>query len=166
MSLTNPLELENVLSVPERRLDAAAVMDVLLITLFLSMLGSRFIFAPGMTMDLALELPVSSQSTLAAVPTDAVLTVKVLTAKQDNMYIFNGNIYTKGALEQMFRSYDKTLNEGREAILLVKADNTVTMATFTDLVDLARLAGFSKIQLAAQSQAQTEEDTVPLENWP
>ena len=165
MSLTKPLELENVLSVPERRLDVAALIDVLLIAFFLSMLGSRFIFAPGMTVDLALELPVSSQSTLAALPTDAVLTVKVLTAKRDNMYIFDGSIYTMEALEQLFQNYDKMLNQGREAILLVKADKTLTMDAFAKLADLARMAHFSKIQLAAETEAQISKNTVPFMNW-
>lgn len=164
VSLTKPFELEHVLSIPERRLNAAAVIDVLLISLFLSMLGSRFIFAPGLTIDLALELPVSSQSKLVGVPTDAVLTVKVLTAKGDNLYIFNGSIYTFKGLEQMFKEYNVTLNHKKASILLIKADKSLSMDTFVKLVDLARLAQFSKIQLAAEAQGQTLENGDLLTN--
>lgn len=152
MSLTKPLELEHVLSVPERRLDAAAMIDVLLIALLLSMLGSRFIFAPGMTIDLGLDLPITSQVELAGVPTEAVLTVKVLTAKRDNMYIFNGSIYTFKGLEQMFREYDGAHHHRSTSILLIKADKTLSMDTFVKLVDMARMAQFSKVQLASEAQ--------------
>ena len=151
MSLTRPLELEKTLTLPERRIDAVPMIDVLLIALFIMALGSRFIYAPGVGVDLSLQLPASAGTFIEAVPTDAALTVKVLTAKQDNLYIFDGSIYSLNTLEQMFKDY-KQLEEGT-ATLLVKADKSVAIDTLVKIADLARTARFAKIQLAVVADA-------------
>lgn len=148
MSLCRPLELDKALTVPERGLNVGAIFDVLLIALFLSLLGSRFVFAPGLTVDLGLDLPQTAQENLKGLPTDAVLTVKVLTTKRDNMHIFNGTIYTMPHLEQMFREYQKSNPDARQTILLLKMDKSVTIETQVRIFDLARLAGFAYVQLA------------------
>ena len=151
MSLTRPLELEKVLSQPEHRIDAVPMIDTLLIALFVMAMGSRFIYAPGVGVDLSLELPASAGTYIEAVPTDAALTVKVLTAKQDNLYIFDGSIYSMNTLEQLFEDYKQ--HDERSATLLVKADKSVSIDTLVKIADLARTARFAKIQLAVDADA-------------
>lgn len=154
MSLTRPLELDKALTPPERRLDSAAVIDILLIALFISLLASRFVFAPGLTMGLDLELPESSEAALTHAPSDGTLTV-VLSAKRDNAYFFNDSYYTLAGLEAMFADYPEA-NEGEDRILLLKVDRSVSAETLVHIFNLAKKAQFTHVHWAAESEKAIE----------
>lgn len=156
MSLSRPFELHQILTPPERRLDAAAMMDVLLIALFISLLGSRFIFAPGVTADL--QLPTTAQD-LPGVAVDAVLVV--LNAKDENMHIFNDSVYRLSALPQALEEYVSDEGEGQNAVLLLKVDAGVPSGTLFQITEFARKAGFAQVQFAFESEQMELNNVIP-----
>lgn len=139
-SYSRPLQLERELAAPDNRMDIAPLLDVLLIAFFFSLLGSRFILAPGVQ----IELPSVSASEISGVPTAAVLTIR-----SDNMLLFEGHIHTIGSFEAAMRTYfgDKGL---ADAVLLVKPSKDVSMQTFLYVCEIARRAGFAKVHIAAE----------------
>lgn len=145
-SSLRPLGLHRVLTPPERSLDIAPLFDVLLIFLMFLLLGSRFVFAPG----LSIALPESSEKRLSGIPT-----VDVLTVKSDQFIIFQGRKYT---LKTLARQFDEgrtaPLPEG--AFLLVRADQVVDMQTFARISELAKAIGYTGVQLAVREEAMPD----------
>lgn len=151
-----PLRLAARLRRPETGLDATALATVLLIALMLSlMVGTRFVYAPGLTVGVAdaggkpakLELPVSRADRLAGAATTD--TVTILALKQDDMVIWNGRIRTLAKLEEDFASAPPAPGVTR-GTLLIKADKSVSMQTFFEVVALARRAGFTAVHIAGE----------------
>lgn len=136
MSLTRPLELERHLTPPDRRIDVAPLFDTLLICLMFLLLGSRFIFAPGES----IQLPVMQEGLAAGVPT-----VDVLTYKSDELMILDARVIT---LERWEQEIERGLTAGSGA-LLVKADRELPLQTLLRLAELARNAGYTSLQIAA-----------------
>src|ERR1700722_6434880 len=111
MPLTSPLGLTRHIRRPDLRLEAVPWLNVLLVAWLLSLLGSRFVYSPGLAVDLGpavgslpqqLNLPVVSGSPpLSGLPANAVLTV--LTAKGDDLFIFEGRIYDLDSLRAELR---------------------------------------------------------------
>jgi biopolymer transport protein ExbD len=143
MSLTRPLELERHLTPPSRRLDVAPLFDVLLICVMFLLLGSRFVSAPGE----GIQLPVMAGGAPAG-----VATVAVLTYKSDEMMILDGRVITLEGWQRLIERGDSA----GEGVLLVKADADLPLQTLLRLAELARLAGYSALQIAANgSEAET-----------
>jgi biopolymer transport protein ExbD len=156
MSLTSPLGLTRHVRRPDLRLEVVPWLNVLLVAWLLSLLGSRFVYAPGLAVDLGhgssplpvqLVLPTLSGGPLPGSPADAVLTV--LTAKQDKLFIFEGRIYDLNGLRTVLRNHRHSA-AGGPSVLLLKAGQDVNMQTFLEICTLARTAGFSSVQIAAE----------------
>lgn len=143
-----PLGLHQALTVPDKRLDAVPLFDVLLIAIMFLLLGSRFVFAPGLTV----ELPTLRSQESAGVPT-----VDVLTVKGENFIIFQGTKHTLDGLAKILASPDSEIPP--EAVLLLRADRSVDLETFLAIASLAREAGYSAVQIAARTPAP---DSSPL----
>jgi biopolymer transport protein ExbD len=138
-----------------------SLATVLLIALLLSLAGSRFIYAPGLTVSLhnnlsaatprhdSLNLP-RSTGRLAGAMTGATLIVPMLTARSDAMVFFNGRMFstTDASLRQAMRNAAE-----KSPVLLLKMDNSVTMDRYFLLCDYAREAGFAQVQIAGESRA-------------
>jgi biopolymer transport protein ExbD len=155
MSLTSPLGLTRHLRRPDVRLEPVPWLNVLLVGWLLSLLGSRFVYAPGLAVDLGhvsgtlpqqLNLPVVSGSPLPGLPANAVLTV--LTVKGDDLFIFEGRIYDLESFRAELRRHPLPASRA-PTILLLKMDQSVSMQTFMEICALARAAGFSTVQVAA-----------------
>ena len=141
MSLIRPLELERELTRPRYYLDVAPLFDVLLIALMFTLLGSYYIFPPG----LSISLPVSPQRQLPGLPATQVLSIK-----NNNFLLFNGMRFTLQEFTQYLKHYRFKDIDGGDAVLLVKADEDVDIQTFVWVSGIAHEAGFSIIQLAAK----------------
>ena len=138
--LSSPLNLKSNLHPPNFRMNVVPFVDALLITLCLFMLGSRFISAPGVTVDLPKVSNIENRSV-----------VSVLTIRHDKMLIYEGRIYT---INEISDALAKSVN-GLEAdrVLLVKLNKDVTMQTFLNICDIARGAGITQVQVASESKA-------------
>jgi len=179
MSLTRPLGLTRHLRRPDLRLEVVPWLNVLLVGWLLSLLGSRFVYAPGLAVNLPagtaslptqLDLPVLAGGPLPGRAADAVLTVLNVKQNPPNAsgdafsqapwFIFQGRIYDN---IEALRTKMHTLPRpppGVPSILLFKASRDVDMQTFVEVCDLARAAGFT-VQIAVESAANANSSVAP-----
>ncbi len=141
MMITGPLKLTRYLREPERRFDFVPFIDLCVIGLFFALHSSQFLFAPGVT----IELPRADAGFLAGAPTAAVMTVR-----ENNMIIFEGQIFHGEILRSKLQEYVKT-KQLPGSILLVKADKGVDVQLLLLIFEEARKAGFSHVQVAAEA---------------
>ncbi len=143
--ITHPLDLQSKLSAPPRDLDMLFWVNVGAVLLFFSVLGSRFVLAPGLPVQVgsALELPQSAATTQGTAPV-------VVSYRRDNMVLFEGGIFVLDDLRPRFQEYAKA-HPG--AVLLVRYDKAVSMQGFVTLCDLAHATGFASVLVAAEPQA-------------
>lgn len=148
-NFSSPLGLREKIQQPSRHLEWVPLVDGLLIALLIALLSSRFIFAPGLT----LNLPESHREVMAGVATTEVVTVK-----QGNMIFFKGDIYTIETFEEALTQYFERKVKEKE-VLLVKMDKQVAMGVCFDICDIAYNAGFSHVQLAGNVSDKAFSDT-------
>ena len=146
--ITRPLELESRLSPPPRDLDFVAWVNVALIVLFFSLLGSRFVLAPGVSVGVGdqeggPELP-QSGGTLENTGAASV----VVSYRRDNVILFEGGMYSLADLQKQMADYVK---KHPGAVMLVRADRQVSMQAFLDLCNMARSVGFASVVVPAES---------------
>ena len=146
--ITRPLELESRLSPSPRDLDFFAWINVALIALFFGLLGSRFVLAPGLPMEVgetgaAIDLPALGPSVGSA----GVASV-VVSYRRDNVILFEGGMYSQADLRKQMAEYAK---KHPGAVLLVRADRQVSMQAFLDLCEMAKSVGFTNVLVAAES---------------
>lgn len=121
---------------------SAALADGALIMLLVMLASSRFVLAPGFSIDAGAKLPD------AAAP-DAALAdsaIDVLNAKGKSMIIYDGEIFGVKTFAQKMSA--KGAGK-RNAVLLVKADKNVDAQTLLDICAAARAGGYKRIHLAA-----------------
>ncbi len=149
--ITRPLDLESRLSPPPRDLNAVAWVNVGLIVLFFSLLGSRFVLATGVLVGVgeagAIELPVVSPASVSTAATSVVVSYR-----RDNVILFDGGMYSLAELRKHLEVYARK-NPG--SVLLVRADRQVSTQAWADLCAMAGSVGFANVLLAAEP-AMTE----------
>lgn len=140
--ITQPLELQSRLSPPPRDLDMLFWVNVGAVVLFFSLLGSRFVLAPGVSVQVGSDfmLPLSGSATQEAAPV-------VVSYRRDNMVLFEGEIFETGNLRPRLEEYAKN-HPG--SVMLVRCDKAVSMQGFLKLCDLAKTAGFASVLVAAE----------------
>jgi biopolymer transport protein ExbD len=132
--ITRPLDLESRLSPPPRDFTALAWVNAGMIALFFSLLGSRFVLAPGMLV----ELPAVDPAAAGAEATAAVVTYR-----RDNILLFqDGGMYSLPELQKRLELYARA-HPG--AALLVRADRQVSQQALIELGIMAKAAGFTKM---------------------
>ncbi|HRG56138.1 MAG TPA: biopolymer transporter ExbD [Lacunisphaera sp.] len=143
--ITRPLNLESRLSPPPRDLNAVAWVNVGVVVLFFSLLGSRFVLAPGVLVGTGgagvVELPVVNASSMTAVATSVVVTYR-----RDNVILFQGGMYSLAELQKHMEVYAK---KHPGSVLQVNADKQVSMQAWADLCAMAGAAGFANVILVA-----------------
>lgn len=137
--LNSPLRLRAKIKSPSIKLEWIAFLNVLCIAFFLSLLSSKYLFAPGLN----IELPKSSQNQLIGKTTAAILSVN-----ESNLIFFEGNIYSIENIEVPLTTYISNLTN-TDPILLIKASRKTEVNTLFALCTIAQKAGFSSIQLAS-----------------
>ncbi|HSH08839.1 MAG TPA: biopolymer transporter ExbD [Oceanipulchritudo sp.] len=149
--LTQPLEFRKFIrSAPQPGFDVVPFLDAILIALFVALNASVFVLAPGTIV----HLPQSDTLEAAQSAPTAVLTVD-----RNELYFFKGRKLAKVSLEGQLRQYIEDLGPKHQesgAVLLLKADSSITSATLFSLMDTARKAGFSQIHLAAELKPGTQ----------
>ena len=145
--ITRPLELESRLSPPPRDLDFVAWLNVALIALFFSLLGSRFILAPGLLVGAdkeGFEAP-----KIAGLQYSGTASV-VVSYRRDDVILFEGAIVKLPELKHRLEVYAK---QHPGEVLLLLADRRVTLQAVSDLAAMAQSAGFAYVQMAGEPQA-------------
>lgn len=144
--ITQPLELESRLSPPPRDLDFFAWVNVGLIAVFFGLLGSRFVLAPGMPIDVSggkgIDLP-----QISGAVRDADKASVVVSYRRDNVILFEGGMYNLTELRKHMEAYAK---KHPEAVMLVRFDRQVSVQAFLDLCEMARQVGFAHVQVAGE----------------
>jgi biopolymer transport protein ExbD len=146
--ITRPLDLESKLSAPPRDLDVLFWVNAGVVLLFFSILGSRFVLAPGLSMQVGSELVLPGSHTASQGAASIVVSYR-----RDNMVLFEGGIYELRDLRPRLEQYAK---EHPGSVMLVRYDKAVSMQGFVDLCDLAQAAGFAHVQLATEPQPAEE----------
>lgn len=137
VSVTNPLGLSQLIQEPSRRIDWLPFADFGLIVLLVLFLGNRFLFLPGVP----LELPEAAEQTTTATP-DAVATV------YQGQIITTAGIFPLNEAARAFRLLHPDQQE--ETVLLLLLDRSTPVDTLTAITREARAAGFSRIHLATR----------------
>ena len=147
--ITRPLELQSRLSPPPRDLDFIAWVNLGMLVLFFSLLGSRFVLAPGLLVGAgegSFHLPAATNQQRAA--TASI----VVSYRQDNVILFEGAIVKLPELRQRLEAYAQK-HPGE--VLLLLADKHVSAQALTDLSVMAQAAGFAYVLMAAEHPAAT-----------
>lgn len=142
--ITRPLELQSRLSPAPRDLDFFAWVNVGVIVLFFSLLGSRFVLAPG------LLIGVGGGGELGPTQTGAGAASVVVSYRRENVILFEGGMYTLVELRKHMESYAK-LHPG--AVMQVNADRQVSWQAILELCDMAKAVGFAYVLMPTESQA-------------
>lgn len=149
--LTQPLEFrKHLLCAPKRGFDVVAFVDAVLIALFVALNTSAFVLSPGT----AVQLPVSGTMESAQHLPTAVLTVD-----RNELYFFEGRKLATLSLEAQLATFVENVrleDPGQGALLLLKADASITSETLFKLMDLARSAGFTQVHLAAEPLSRAD----------
>ena len=138
--ITRPLELESRLSPPPRDLDFVAWVNVALIVLFFSLLGSRFVLVPGLLIGEGNEFALPASPGLQYFPTSSV----VVSYRQDDVIIFEGAIVKLPELRQRLEAYAK---QHPGEVLQLLADKHVSAQALMDLAVMANSVGFAYVLL-------------------
>lgn len=137
-NITSPLSLKNKISSPSTQWDIVPFVDILSIALLLSLLGSYYLNAPG----LSIELPRGSSEVITTQPIATVLTVN-----RDNMLFFEGEVYSHNDIENALNRYTKS-HKMKESTLLVKLGKNVSISSLFEICEIAKRSGFEKIHVA------------------
>lgn len=143
--ITSPLDLSSRLSAPPRDLDGLFWVNVGVIVLFFSLLGSRYVLSPGLVVQNGGEFVLPGTNAAGQAATSVVVSYR-----RDNMVLFEGGIYELRDLRPQMERYAK---EHPGSVLLVRYDKAVSMQGIVDLSDMARAAGFAGFVIAAEKQA-------------
>jgi biopolymer transport protein ExbD len=154
------------------------LVSALLLAMLLSMAGSRFLFAPGISVELrnpaAGDLPSlapvlpRANSVLPGVPTSATLTVPaprpfLLSAHSETMVFFEGAMFSLGDASLRAAMARALRNSGAaEPTLLLKMDGSVSMNRFFQLKAHAEEAGFVRIQIAGEDARSAPPPSPPF----
>jgi biopolymer transport protein ExbD len=140
--ITRPLDVASKLRPEPRNFDVLFYVNVVLIGVFFSLGGSRFILAPGLGVDF--HMPVMNGAAAAAVTTDRY--ISVLPSGQ----IFADGLVNMNQLQEWLRAEAKKL---KQPSLLVRASADVPIARLTEIVSAARSAGFTRVVWGAEEPA-------------
>jgi len=139
--ITRPLELASRLRPEPRSLDWLFFVNAGLLVLFFSLFGSRFVLAPG----LSLDLPQVSGARAGATHTTHYLSV----TRSGLILIKAGPVSLAELKIWLATEAAKT----RHPSLLVRADAKVPYGDLTEIASAASKAGFEPVVLAAEEPA-------------
>jgi biopolymer transport protein ExbD len=141
--ITRPLDLESRLSPPPRDFTAVAWVNAGVIALFFTLLGSRFVLAPG----LLIELPTMDPASMSAVETSVVVNYR-----RDGVILFGTGMYSPAELQAALEEYVRKHPASKGSTLQVNADKQVSTQALTNLGDIAAAAGFAKMVVAGRER--------------
>ena len=141
--ITRPLDLASRLRPVPRGLDALFYVNVGALAVFFLVFGSRFVLAPGLSVDFA--LPEAGQAATATLTTDVVIAVPAA-----NMAVVEGAVVDFKGLADWLRGQAR---EGRGSAgarrrLLVQASGALPARDLAQIYAMAADAGFAGVLIA------------------
>lgn len=146
--ITRPLDLASKLRDKPRTFDFLFFVNGGLIVLFFSLFGSRFVLAPGLGVEF--QIPTMAGASAGAVTTDRF--ISVLPTGQ----IFADGLMNISQLSEWMKSEAKRL---KSPSLLIRASSGVPISQLTDIVSIARKAGFTRIVWGAEEPTPDRQPT-------
>lgn len=138
--ITRPLDLFSRLRPAPRGYESVFYVNAGLLALFFVLFGSRFVLSPGLGVDFS--VPVMPAAVAGAVATDVVIAIK-----GGDLAFVEGSRVNFAGLRQFLAERAK----GRTGLrLLVQADASLTTRDLAEVFDMARVAGFASVQIAAE----------------
>jgi biopolymer transport protein ExbD len=134
-------EFRSTLTKPDTLLEISAVISVLLFIFGLSLLGSRFVFSPG----IEIELPRAKGIDLEA-------TSGVLNLGPNGIIMFNNNILKIEDLSFVIEQFLSHKKDSSRAILLVCIDQWVPFGFVVRVTDILKSLGCQRIQIACEPE--------------
>ena len=151
--LTSPLNLRDRFVSPSVTIDLLPLFDALLIAFCFLLLSSRFVVAPGVS----LQLPSTDDL-------DYARSVEVMTVKHNDMILFDGEVYDIRSLKQHLKSVSETdLTSINRQVLLLKIGQSVSIQALLEIADVARTAGFASVHIASEPRTQNERRNLDIE---
>jgi biopolymer transport protein ExbD len=144
--ITRSFQFTNHLRTRPRSFDVVPMIDVCLIFIFFSILSSKFVLAPGVS----LHLPDSRYADLDALPAYKVLTIGEIGGEE--RIIYDGDIHNMASFE---RSLESAGEEIKNTVLLIRLDEHVSVQALVRVCDVARAKGFEQVQIAAEIENET-----------
>lgn len=142
-SITRPLNFRALARErPEKGFDAIALLDVVLVFVLLALGSSRFLFAPGMEVDLA-QVPVGTGGGVAP--------PIVLTVMPNEQLFLKGLKIPRAMLGETLAIQAERLPEAERHLLLKIDKRTALEETFAILAE-ARMAGFVNVRIAGEER--------------
>lgn len=135
--ITRPLDLASKMRSGPRSFDALCYVNVGVLALFFTLLGSRFVLAPGLAVDIT--LPVSTN-------VSRVLTTSTISVKNSGQIFADGLLSMPQLREWLKAEAKKTKNPS----LLVRMSAGVSVSVQNEIVSAAREAGFTAVTVAAE----------------
>lgn len=143
--ITRPFNFEAHLKKPGGGPVVIPYVNVCLLFLFFTLLSSKFVLAPGVS----LSLPTAKAADSSALPTYKVLTVGEVQGSE--RLIFEDRILNLDSFEKELPTLLKA-KEARETVLLVRMDKGVSVQTLVRVCEIAREAGFREVRIATETQ--------------
>lgn len=138
--ITRPLDLSSRLRPPPRSFDFLFYVNAGLIALMFVLFGSRFVLSPGLGVDF--RVPTMAVALQGAVATDVVIAVK----GTDLAFVEGAKVDSAGLRRWLIERA-----KGHPGLrLLVQADASLSTKDLTDIYEMARVAGFESVQIAAE----------------
>lgn len=138
--ITRPLDLAAKLRPEPRSFDFLFFVNGGLIALFFVLFGSRFVLAPGL--GVSFELPEMTGARAGAATTETVISVR----PSGQIFAANGLLN----LAQLREWLKAEAQKSKQPSLLVRASAEVPMTELTDIVSVAREAGYTRVVLGAE----------------
>jgi len=123
--------------------DIVPFVDFALLLVFFAWLGSPFIVAPGLTVN----LPVMRAPEADAVPTSRVLTVGEVEGRE--LIIYDNRIHT---LDTLAEALGGRGGQAADGVLLLRLQRDVSVQLLIRINELAAEAGFAAVQIAAEPE--------------
>ena len=139
--LIYPFGWKRYLKKPKAGFDMVPVLDMIVLGLLLSLLFTHYLISPGVQVDLP--------KTKLSIQQDGSK-VEVLTIASNGMLFFKGGVYEQTSIEDAFLKYFTDSRVGAP-VLLLKAKASMDIQQFLDLCKMAQDAGFSAVQIAADT---------------
>jgi biopolymer transport protein ExbD len=141
--IARPLDLASRLRPPRPGSGSLHYVNVGLLLFFFTLLGSRFVLAPGLGVDF--ELPTMPGARAGATPTaDTIVNV-----------LRSGQIFTEDGLVDIGQLRDwlkARVGRGPKPTLLIRASTGVTLAELVEIQGAARDAGYGKVLWGAEDR--------------